>query len=191
MRRLLPQPIRSAARFVRSAESRRNAWHEWRRRRGGPPPLPDGPVGSVLVLCKGNVCRSPYAEAALRRRAPELEVASAGLAAGGGDPAHPSAIRVAAARGVDLSAHRTRALAGLADRPWDLCLVMDGAQSTACARRLPALAGRVRVLGDWLPDPPFGIADPWGLPDEVFERTFQRLDAAVDALLAALRARPA
>jgi protein-tyrosine phosphatase len=73
-------------------------------------------VASILVVCTGNVCRSPIAEAILRstlrerlgERAPS--VASAGTSGWAGSLAEEGSIVAAAERGFDLSAHRGRRL---------------------------------------------------------------------------------
>jgi low molecular weight protein-tyrosine phosphatase len=68
----------------------------------------------VLVVCTGNVCRSPIAEGLLRaafaeRMGPDVpEVASAGTMGWTGSGAHPSSIRAAGERAVDISGHRAR-----------------------------------------------------------------------------------
>jgi len=68
----------------------------------------------VLVVCTGNVCRSPIAEGLLRaafaeRMGPDApEVASAGTMGWTGSGADPSSILAAAERGVDISGHRAR-----------------------------------------------------------------------------------
>lgn len=69
----------------------------------------------ILFVCSGNICRSPIAEALLEKKIEEsgpagVEVASAGTLGIEEEPAHPLAVRVAAAAGCDLSAHRSRAL---------------------------------------------------------------------------------
>jgi len=67
----------------------------------------------VLMVCTGNICRSPMAEVMLqeevaRRGCHEIEVASAGTWAGFGNPAQPEAREVIRQRGVDLEGHRSR-----------------------------------------------------------------------------------
>lgn len=65
----------------------------------------------VLVVCTGNLCRSPMAEALLRRRLAErgidARVGSAGRSAQG-RPASATAVEVMAAEGLDLGGHRSR-----------------------------------------------------------------------------------
>ena len=60
----------------------------------------------ILVLCSGNICRSPIAAALLARHLPGKAIGSAGLAAPVGTPADPMAIEFAAALGSDLQAVR-------------------------------------------------------------------------------------
>ena len=61
---------------------------------------------NILVVCTGNICRSPYAEALIKKRAPGISVESAGLAAMVDHEADATGMRVASDRDVDLSQHR-------------------------------------------------------------------------------------
>src|SRR6266511_914928 len=71
-------------------------------------------MARVLVVCTGNVCRSPIAEGLLRAAFAERmghdapEVASAGTMGWTGSGADPNSIRAAAERGVDISDHLAR-----------------------------------------------------------------------------------
>src|SRR6267378_1462521 len=64
---------------------------------------------SLLVVCHGNVCRSPYLEAVLQRAMPDVRVESAGFV-GPGRPVPPFALAAAAERGLNLSTFRSRPL---------------------------------------------------------------------------------
>jgi protein-tyrosine phosphatase len=178
----VPRTIRSAGRLLRSRDARRNALHEWQRQLAGVPVIPAAGVRSVLVLCHGNICRSPFAQAWLVRRRPDLAVASAGLAAGEGAPADPAASRVALGFGVDLSGHRSRPVDRAALARADLVLVMEAAHAAAVRERAPEAAARTFVLGDFLDTRPFGIADPWGQLDPIFASTFERIADAAERL---------
>jgi protein-tyrosine phosphatase len=178
----IPAPIRSAGRLVLSRDARRNLLHEWRRGRSGEPPLPAAPVRSVLVLCHGNICRSPFAEALLARLRPDLEIRSAGLAAAEDGPADATAARVAKGFGVDLSHHRSRPAAPALLRAADIVLVMEAPQAAAVGERAPDVAARTFLLGDFLAHGPFRLLDPYGKPDAVFEAVFVRVSAAAERL---------
>ncbi len=177
-----PRWLRSLARLAHSAPARHDARHELRRRLRGEPRLPEGPLHRVLVLCHGNICRSPFAAALLAARVPVLEVRSAGLHAGEGYPADSSAIACARRMGVALTEHRSARVS--AERlAWaDLILVMQGHHVAAIERDWPSVRSRVRLLGDFLPAPPYLLPDPWGEAEEVFDQVFTRLRSAVGNL---------
>jgi protein-tyrosine phosphatase len=169
-------------RVVLVPAARQNALYEWRRRRRGEPPLPPCDIRRVLVICHGNICRSPFAGALLSHRTSAIGVRSAGIDAREGAPAEAGAIRAARAFGIDLdlhTAHRVEA----DDIEWaDLILGMEGHQAAWIEQRWPARWSRTRLLGEYLPMPPYAIEDPWGQSDEIFEATFARIDAAVGRL---------
>jgi protein-tyrosine phosphatase len=124
-------------------------------------------------------------------RHPELAVRSAGFIAGAGNPADPAALRVAARFGVDLASHEARRLA-VEDVDWaDLILAMEGDHAARLAQLWPTGRSKTRLLGDFLPSPPFTIRDPWGQGEDVFVRTFESIQAAVEQLSAKLEARGA
>jgi protein-tyrosine phosphatase len=182
-----PGIVRTLARLVRSPVAREDLAYEWRRRRGGEPPLPAGPLRRVLVLCHGNLCRSPFAAAWLAAD-PSLEVRSAGVGAADGHLADPTAARVATRFGIDLSAHRTRRVRD-EDVDWAQLLIgMEGRHAAALCREFPAASSRVRLLGDFLPEPPHRILDPWGQSEAVFEETFIRIVSASARLRALIAA---
>lgn len=182
MRSMVPRWLRSLARLARSEAARDDALHELRRRVRGEPQLPAGVSRRLLVLCHGNICRSPFAAALLATRLPAREVRSAGLKAGHGNPADPTAAVCASRLGVSLAAHRSQRVDAELLAWADLILVMQGCHAAAIRREWPQFASRVRLLGDFLPDPPHLLPDPWGEPEPVFDRVFARTVTAVDQL---------
>jgi len=138
------------------------------------------PIHHVLVLCEGNHCRSPLAEALLRRElGPRVEVVSAGLDALVDRPAHPETLRRGEALGLDLAKHRGRMLTPELALRADLILVMDQAQKSACEERVPSARGRVYLLGHWLPSAEQEISDPIGRDPETHQRSHDHIQRAV------------
>ena len=139
-----------------------------------------GAIGRILVLCEGNHCRGPLAEALLRSALPgPAQVESAGLAALVGAPADPEAARLARAAGLDLSAHRGRQVTPELALGAELVLVMDLAQKAWCEALLPSVRGRVFLLGHWRPAGEREIADPYRRGAEAFLAAWQRIQLAV------------
>ena len=159
-----------------------------------PRPAPGAPV-RVLMVCMGNICRSPTAHGVLAQR-----VADAGLgdrivvdSAGTHDyhvgrPPDERAQQHAARSGVDLSAQRARQLKAQDFDDFDLVLVMDDANQHA-ARALcpPGQRHKLRRLTDFctrhraseVPDPYYGGAAG-------FEAVLDLVEDACDGVLAAL-----
>jgi protein-tyrosine phosphatase len=184
--RWLPPALRDAARVAVSSRERANARYEWRRRWRGEPALDPAAIRRVVVICHGNICRSPFAAGLLAQRAPALEVRSSGLHAAPGRPAEAAATRAAAAFGVDLAGHAARTM-DAADAAWaDLVLGMEGHHVAAVRAAWPEARRKTLLLGDFLPGPPYGIEDPWGRDDAFFAETFERIRLATERLAARL-----
>jgi protein-tyrosine phosphatase len=135
---------------------------------------------SVLFVCLGNICRSPYAERVLLREGGEaIRSFSAGIMAPGRRPPQ-EALEAARRRGIDHADHVSRALTrDLLDDAGAL-FVFDRHNARSLPSRV-SRAGRVFWLGDF--DPQWAgrraILDPWGKPLEEFERTFERIERCV------------
>jgi protein-tyrosine phosphatase len=120
---------------------------------------------SILVVCTGNVCRSPLAEGFLRAALSERagsdapRVTSAGTTGWEGSAADPGSVEAAAERGVDISGHRARDLSIAELEAADLILGVSDEHARAVAAAVPEAAARtftlkelVRLL-DALPEP--------------------------------------
>lgn len=154
--------------------------------------LPASRPIDVLVVCQGNVCRSPYAEVKLREALGDPEerrvhVHSAGLLTTPGKPAHPTGCEVAHGRGVDLTQHRTRDASDLLFAA-HLLLIMDPSHR----RRIAAVDRSLLRKTMYFCAPaveagvPLVVPDPYGLPTEVFEACFDQLDRAAAILARSL-----
>jgi protein-tyrosine phosphatase len=140
---------------------------------------------SVLVICVGNICRSPLGERVLAAGLPGLRISSAGLAAVVGEGADPSAALVAQEIGVDLGGHVARQLTADIGASHDLLLVMEPGHRAEIFRRFPSLSGRVMLFDQWTGGQ--GIPDPYGKPLDLHRKTRDRIVAAAAPWIARLR----
>jgi len=136
----------------------------------------------VLFLCTGNSSRSPAAEALLRRRAGQVEVASAGSHP---KPLHPNTVRVLRAYGIDLAGRPPRHLSDYERQRFDHVITLCDRVREVC----PEFPGRAEQVHWSIPDP----AAAGGTDDDTypaFERMAAELDTRIGFLLAAIGAAP-
>jgi ArsR family transcriptional regulator, arsenate/arsenite/antimonite-responsive transcriptional repressor / arsenate reductase (thioredoxin) len=132
----------------------------------------------VLFLCTGNSARSPVAEALLRSRAPQIEVASAGSRP---RPLHPNTVRVLSAHGIELAGRAPRHLSEFEDQRFDYVITLCDRVREVC----PEFPGRAEHVHWSIPDPAaFGGGDEDTYP--AFERMAAELDTRIGFLLAAI-----
>ena len=101
----------------------------------------------ILVVCTGNICRSPVAEAFLRQQLPKCQVSSAGLGALEGKPVASFARQLAEADGLDVAHHQARQLSDTMIQKADLILVMTEGQRRAVGQQAPQALGKTLLLG--------------------------------------------
>ena len=139
----------------------------------------------ILLVCTGNICRSPLAAALLDRALAQrgidgIEVASAGTGAWDGAPVSEGAYLVGLERGLDLSAHRARLLTRELVEDADLILTMARHHRA----RVDELGGesRVFVLGEYAgrEGDEAEVSDPFGGDLEVYRDTCAELEALLD-----------
>lgn len=139
------------------------------------------PFCRLMLVCTGNICRSPMAQRFLQERLKDVEgftVASSGIGALEGEPADKNAVLVMQERGLDLAGHSGRQFDLDLARGFDLILVMEDSQQRWIEQRMPVLRGRVKRLGHWLD---LEVPDPYGLSVEAFRETRNLIERAVDS----------
>jgi len=107
---------------------------------------------SILVVCSGNICRSPIAEGLLRRAiearlgSSTPVLSSAGTIAMEGTPATPEAVTAAAERGVDIAGHRARRLTDPMIASARLLVCMAAEHREEIEARVPEASDRTFTL---------------------------------------------
>ncbi|REE22812.1 protein tyrosine phosphatase [Paraburkholderia sp. BL27I4N3] len=115
-------------------------------------------IRRLLVVCQGNLCRSPMAQGLFQRLLPDISVSSAGLAARQGMTIDPVAGRMLELRGIDMSSHRAVRLDEGICRSADLILVMELEQRRAIERFYPVARGRIYRVAEVFPS---DVKDPY------------------------------
>ena len=133
----------------------------------------------ILVVCVGNICRSPTAAFMLQAALPNKQVDSAGLHAVVDNDMDAQARAVAEKKGLVCKTHCARQLTSELGREYDLILVMEKRHRDDIAARFPELMAKTMLLGKWEGD--IDIPDPYRKSDEMFEHIYELIDTAVQS----------
>lgn len=135
----------------------------------------------ILVVCIGNICRSPTAENLLRSalQATDIVVSSAGLHAVKNSAIEPTAVSVLEEHGHAPHDHCAKQLTSAAINESDLILVMEHQHINAILSMAPAARGKVFLLGKWQDNRE--ISDPYRQGRPAFLHAYALIEAAVHA----------
>ena len=132
-------------------------------------------IMKILFICTGNTCRSPMAEALMKKKYPCTEASSCGLRAFPGDSATWESIETMKSYGIDLSTHRARTFSRYMTDEYDIFAVMTSQHYEALSEVVPK--EKIVILGE-------GIPDPYGMGAEAYKICADKIDKAIDALMA-------
>ncbi len=142
---------------------------------------------AILVVCKGNICRSPLAEAYLKHQVEKngmpIAVYSAGLETSFGKPAHPFAQRVGTQGGLLLDKHATQPLHKEQVERADIILVMEWRQRNRVIKLYPHARHKVFLLRQFYDQTVHEVADPYSGTFEDFQTCFSMIKQACDVLV--------
>jgi protein-tyrosine phosphatase len=133
----------------------------------------------ILIVCMGNICRSPTAEYLFRQRmgSRDVEFRSAGLGALAGSSMDATALQLLSESGVDATLHRARQLTPFMLREADLVLGMEKDHVTAVIQLAPEACGKVYLLDKWLHGR--DIPDPYRQQRAAFEHVHEIITQGV------------
>ncbi|VTQ53636.1 arsenate reductase/protein-tyrosine-phosphatase family protein [Rahnella aceris] len=131
---------------------------------------------SILVVCTGNICRSPIGERYLRQALPGKRIDSAGTSALVDSPADATAVTIAEKHGLSLDNHKGRQYTSSLGRQYDLILVMEKSHLEKITRISPEARGKTMLFAHWLNQRE--IPDPYRKSEEAFDSVFQLIEHA-------------
>jgi protein-tyrosine phosphatase len=143
----------------------------------------------ILIICTGNICRSPMAEGLLEHILPDtlkgsVAVQSAGTHAYDGLEAEPFAVRALLDRGIDIRSHRSRMIDDMMLADADLILAMEEMHREYVRQLLPPGADHVHLLGEFEPQQDgLEVPDPYGGTLETYQRCAQTINAYLEGVI--------
>ncbi|WP_115631508.1 arsenate reductase/protein-tyrosine-phosphatase family protein [Buttiauxella agrestis] len=142
-------------------------------------------ITSILVICMGNLCRSPVAERLLCSFLPHITVHSVGLIASPGMPADSTMAELARENGIALADHCSQKFTLEQGLEHDLILVMEKKQARIISQQYPQLSGKCHLFTYW--NGREDIPDPYKKSQEYYRFVYQRLVAAANTWTQALQ----
>jgi protein-tyrosine phosphatase len=138
----------------------------------------------ILVVCTGNICRSPVAEALLRDRLrrqglQDWRIDSAGTWANPGLPASAYSVEVSAEKGLDIRDHASHPIGSADLFSADLVLCMESGHVEALRAEFPRNAWKIHLLSE-MSGPGYSVKDPYGGPRSGYEQMLVELTNLVD-----------
>lgn len=138
---------------------------------------------TILFVCKGNICRSPFAEGYARKIWPShIRVVSSGYYAQSDRKPPSPALTAAQKFGIELGSHRSTVLNAEIIAQADLILVFDDHNFDTIRTCYPHARGRLVRLAGLLEKGPPAIGDPYGKDSTTFDAVYGQIVRALDRL---------
>ena len=132
---------------------------------------------NIMMVCVGNICRSPIAEALLKHQQPQLNVYSSGIGALVGKPADPKSVSLMANKNIDLSQHCAQQINALLVSNADLILTMEQGHIDTIQAKFPEARGKVHLIGKWNDNQE--VPDPYKKTDTAFIAAAELIEAGI------------
>jgi len=146
----------------------------------------------ILVVCTGNICRSPMAAGLLQHLLPSdikgrIKVGSAGTYALHGHQAAPHAVDTMARAGIDIRSHRAQQATSDLVRPADLVLTMERVHQQIVRHLIFWNRSRVKLLSEYDPKcDVMDIPDPYGKPPEAYQACLEIMQPYIELVISDL-----
>lgn len=141
-------------------------------------------INSILFVCKGNICRSPFAHHYLRTSlSSEIKILSAGYFPTDGRPSPPEAVQAGLRFGIDLSAHRSTIINPEIVEKADVIFTFDEENYRTVAKLFPSAKRKIFRVTSLDPKSPITIKDPFGKSVDYFFDTYTQIKNLIDSML--------
>lgn len=158
------------------------------------------PPRSILFICKGNICRSPFAERLAKKMFDGVlghgpAVDSAGLEVRMPCPSPANAVEAAAGFEIELESHRSKPFRREMCAEFDMVVAMETGQYKTLRRDFAAMQAKFFLLPFFENSPVrlcgyerYNLADPYGKSLAEFNRCFQRIERCIAGMTGIIKA---
>lgn len=138
-------------------------------------------ANSILFLCKGNICRSPFAEEYAKSKLPSLNFYSAGINPKDGKESPDLAIVASRSFNIDLSKHGARKMSQKILDKFDIILVFDLENLMDIRKHYPQVKDKTFIISHIIDEP--WIDDPYGKRIEEFQNSYKLISESLDRII--------